>query len=428
VLFAAAAALAVAALAAISYRGVQRALESSFARRIESVAAATASQISPEDVADARAFGEEGTGWATLQVQLEALRATTGVANASLFDSARVTLYDCRDPAAQHEVTPLDSLARAAVAAALAGRPAVSAPFALGGVAHRAALAPVAGPGGGVAGVVAVEARHDHLAVLAEFRRTLTVATLVVVAALGVLALVVARAARDSARLERRLSRAETLAAMGRLTATLAHEIKNPLAVIRGSAQRLGRLEPEARRMADYVVEETDRLSATLERYLRFARGDGEAAGAGGGDAVVALDQTLELLEGEMRSRRVALAREPGGPAAAPVALDNDALKQVYLNLILNALDAMPEGGTLTVAAEERGGRCAMRIADTGAGMPAEVLARIGEPFHTTKPTGSGLGLFLSRRLVQGAGGTLEVESAPGRGTACTVRLPSRRA
>src|SRR5204862_5857015 len=121
--------------------------------------------------------------------------------------------------------------------------------------------------------------------------------------AITVLAALFIRVAASTARLERRLSQAENLAAMGRLTATLAHEIKNPLAVIRGSAERLGKLEPEARRMADYVVEETDRLSKTVGRYLEFARGevvDGEA-----GDPLEALDQTLALLDGEFRDRQV---------------------------------------------------------------------------------------------------------------------------
>jgi signal transduction histidine kinase len=243
--------------------------------------------------------------------------------------------------------------------------------------------------------------------------------------AIGVLAALVVRAAHTSARLETRLSRAENLAAMGRLTATLAHEIKNPLAIIRGSAQRLGRLAPEAQRMADYVVEESDRLTATVGRYLQFARGD--VAPAGGGDAVGALDATLALLEGELHARRVTLARAGDGPAAAPVALDNESLKQVYLNLMLNALDAMTDGGTLTVTTTARGRAVEVAVADTGTGMTPEQVRRLGEPFHTTKAQGSGLGLFLTRRLVDSAGGALAIHSAPGRGTTVTVRLPLER-
>ena len=109
---------------------------------------------------------------------------------------------------------------------------------------------------------------------------------------------------------------------------------------------------------------------------------------------------------------------------ALPVRLDNESLKQVFLNLMLNALEAIGEGGRLAVSVAEPPGRVTVRFADDGPGIPAETLRQIGSPFMTTKAKGSGLGLFLSRRLVQGAGGTLEIESEVGRGTTCSVHLP----
>ena len=107
--------------------------------------------------------------------------------------------------------------------------------------------------------------------------------------------------------------------------------------------------------------------------------------------------------------------------------LDNESLKQLYLNLILNALDAMPKGGTLTVETAERPGRFEIVIADDGEGIPAGTLRRLGSPFFTTKASGSGLGLFLARRLAAAAGGDLRIRSEVGRGTTCAVRLPRRR-
>ncbi len=416
--------LATCALSWFSYRGVRSALEAEFERRLANVAGATASQISAEDIADARLLGEEGTGYANLQVQLEALRTTTGLANASLFDSLKLVVYDCRGPEYQHEVTRLDSLSAAAVDRALGGRPAVTARFALGRGMFRAGLAPVVGKSGRVAGVVAVEGELDYLPVLARFGRGLLLTAVVIALTLAVLVALRIRMALAAERLERRLSRAENLAAMGRLTATLAHEIKNPLAIIRGSAQRLAKLEPEAQRMADSIVEETDRLTKTVARYLQFARAD---QGTGdGGDAALALAATLDLLEGECRARRVTVERgDLGSPA--PVRLDSESLKQVYLNLILNALEAMPEGGRLAVTRAERGHRVEFAIADDGAGIAPAVVARLGDPFFTTKAQGSGLGLFLSRRLVESAGGGLEIASGPERGTIVTVRLPRRK-
>jgi signal transduction histidine kinase len=413
--------LAAAALSWLAYRSVRTAMETQFARRLEGIAATGAAQVSPDDVADARLLGEEGSGYIALQVLLEQLRATSGAAHVAVLDSARTVIYDTRGPERSELETPLDSLARDAVDRAYQGHPAVSDLYAGPEGPLRAGLAPVTREGR-VAAVVVAEARPDYGADLGRLGRSLWLTTLVIGLALATLGAVIFRMAWSAVRLERRLSRAENLAAMGRLTATLAHEIKNPLAIIRGSAQRLGRLAPEAQRMADNVVEETDRLSRTVARYLQFARPDAE--GGGRGDAVAALDATLGLLEGELKARNVTLRRSPGGPSSAPVRLDAESLRQVYLNLLLNAIEAMPEGGSLEIGASESRGKVEVTIADSGRGIAPEALRDLGQPFATTKAQGSGLGLFLTRRLLESAGGLLEIESEPGRGTRCRVRLP----
>jgi signal transduction histidine kinase len=424
VLLAALALLATAGLAWFSYRAVSGAMGRDFERRIESVARTAAAQVSPADISDAAHFGEEGSGYIALQALLEALRSSAGIANASVLDSLRTTLYDSHGADQERGPSTLDRLAKAALDSAYAGRAAVSAPFVRDRQTLRAAVAPVRGATGTVVGVIAVEAKPEYLLALAELRRRLTITSAMVAVVILGLATLVFQVVQSSMKLDRRLSRAENLAAMGQLTATLAHEIKNPLAIIRGSAQRLGKLEPEARRMAEFVVEESDRLTQTVSRYLRFARGERSLA-QDGGDAILALQATLDLLQGEFRDRQVSLERA-SGPAEAKVALDDESLKQVYLNLILNALESMERGGRLEVAVSERKGRIEVTIADTGAGIAPEILRQVAKPFFTTKAQGSGLGLFLSRRLLESVGGTLEIESQVGQGTRCRVSLPLR--
>lgn len=429
-LFALAVVLATAVSTWVTWHRVAGALESEFEQRIGRIAATAAREVGPADLAEARLRGE-GSAYLSLQVQLVTLRASTGVADASLVDSAGVTVVDARESElAEGLPSVLDTLVGPALRRALHGEPAVSAPYRRQGELLRAGFAPVRDEMGRVLGAVAVEAPPAYLPVVSRLGRTLLLIAVATMLAVLLLAAFVVRGAWSAARLERRLSRAENLAAMGRLTATLAHEIKNPLAIIRGSAQRLARLEPEAQRMAGFVVEETDRLSRTVARYLEFARGS-DAGGAGGaaetGDAAVALEATLDLLEGELRAREVTLERA-GRLETAPVALDNESLKQLYLNLILNALEAMPRGGRLAVSMVERTGRVEVGIADDGAGIMAGTLKRLGNPFFTTKATGSGLGLFLARRLAESAGGELRIQSEVGRGTTCTVRFPRRRA
>jgi len=409
----------------LGYRGAQTALQSEFERRLEHMAAAQ--EITPAHVADIQRLREDANSYLDVQAHLNTLLFATGVENVSLIDTARVTLFDARFHAREFEVSALDTLAGPWLARALAGQGAVSAPFRRGGRVFRAGFAPVRDRGGPVAGAVAIEAEAAYIPVLLELSRTLRGLAIAALIAIGLLAALLIRGARAAARLERRLSRAENLAAMGRLTATLAHEIKNPLAIIRGSAERLGKLDPEARRMSDFVIEETDRLSKTAGRYLQFARGNPEASPGTPGDAIASLEATLDLLEGELGARGVRLERAGAFPAAVPVALDNESLKQLYLNLILNAIEAMEHGGRLEISAAERSGRIEVSLADSGPGIPADVLRRLGHPFFTTKATGSGLGLFLAQRLAQSAGGELKITSVVGQGTTCTVRLPKRK-
>ncbi|MGH7740943.1 MAG: two-component system sensor histidine kinase NtrB [Candidatus Eiseniibacteriota bacterium] len=425
VLFAVSAVLVTAAAALLAYRGVRGALEREFEQRVERIALRAASQISPSDVADPGARSSSRAAYTALQTLIGPLPAVADLDDASILDASRVTLVDALAREEQEgQPSPLDSLARLTLDQAYAGHAAVSPPYVREHDQRRAAVAPIRTSSGGVVGVVVIEAPATYVAALGDLSQRLILIALIALLAIAVLAVLFVRVASSTVQLERRLSRAENLAAMGQLTATLAHEIKNPLAIIRGSAERLGKLEPEARRMADFVIEETDRLANTVNRYLQFARSGGGSGGSG--DALATLDQTLGLLEGEMNARRIALERG-GASAGAAVELDNESLKQIYLNLMLNALEAMPEGGTLRVNAAEHGGWMEVTLADTGQGIAAADLARLGDPFFTTKARGSGLGLFLSRRLVQSAGGQLEIRSEPGSGTTCVIRWPRRK-
>ena len=421
-MLATAAALATAGACWTAYLRVHDALVSEFEHRIVQIATTAAAQVAPETVAEARTGGDESGGYLAIQVQLLTLRNAAGLDNVSLIDGSRATLVDVRAPEVTERLpSALDSLARPALARALAGTAAVSAEYLTGGHRLRAAIAPVR-DGNAVTAAVAVEAEPAYAPTLDSLARRLTLIALLSIAAIVLFAALIVRAAISAARLEQRLSRAENLAAMGRLTATLAHEIKNPLAIIRGSAERLRGGDAETQRMAQFVIEEVDRLSRTVGRYLQFARGGEQDVGRG--DAIAALDQTLALLEGELAARNITVERFRGAGDSATVRLDPESLKQVYLNLLLNAADASPSGGRLEVRDRAEPGRYEVEITDHGRGIAPEMLARLGSPFLTTKAQGSGLGLFLTRRLVQSSGGDLVIKSEVGSGTTCVVKLP----
>jgi PAS domain S-box-containing protein len=231
---------------------------------------------------------------------------------------------------------------------------------------------------------------------------------------------------RSYAELERaqeRLVRGERLAALGELSAVVAHEVRNPLGVIfnsLGSLRRLLRPSGDAQVLLDIVGEEADRLNRIVGDLLDFAR-----------------PSTLELRP-EPLDRVVeeavgaALAQRPAGiellreldPALPPVALDARLVRQAVVNVAINAVQAMPQGGRLTVRTRREGDAAILEVEDEGVGMTPEVAARMFEPFFTTKEAGTGLGLSSVAFTVRQLHGTVSVESGPGRGTSITVIVP----
>jgi nitrogen-specific signal transduction histidine kinase len=218
--------------------------------------------------------------------------------------------------------------------------------------------------------------------------------------------------------------RSERLAALGQMSAGLAHEIRNPLGVIKGSAemlhQKLGESNPLASELAGYISTETNRLSALVTRFLDFARPlHTELVPQ---DVTAVLDRALHSVSLARKDEdglvRVERQYQPSLP---PVPLDESLCEQAFVNLVQNAYDAMgSKGGTLRVAAASvnslnRPG-IEVRIEDTGPGVPPELREQIFNPFVTTKKSGVGLGLSIVSRIIDGHHGTIRVEGGDGKG------------
>lgn len=231
---------------------------------------------------------------------------------------------------------------------------------------------------------------------------------------------------RDVRALETEMARRERLATMGNMAAAVAHEIRNPLNAVSMGLQRLSvEFQPaevrEYQRLVGLVQGEVGRLNGIVEEFLSLARPVTLAL------APVRADEVLRelgvLLEPEAAKRGLQVAVEaPAG--LPPVRADRARLTQVLLNLGLNAIEAMPGGGTLRLGAAHAGDHLALSVADTGEGIAPDVRPRLFEPYVTTKPRGLGLGLAIARRIVEDHGGHIEVASEPGRGSRFTVLLP----
>ena len=238
------------------------------------------------------------------------------------------------------------------------------------------------------------------------------------------LARTVRRQAEERDRLQTELRRSERLAALGKLLAGVAHEVRNPLAGIRSTVQLWQRgigLDDES---FEGLVAEADRLEGIVARLLQFSRADAQDLAPGPLNEVVAEVARLTRGPAEAQGVRLELDLAPGLP---PVAMAPPALVQVFRNLTTNALQVMPEGGTLRLATrlDPTGQRVEASVADTGPGLTPEVVAHLFEPFFTTKADGTGLGLAIAREIALAHRGEIRAESRPGvPGAVFTLSLP----
>jgi signal transduction histidine kinase len=238
-----------------------------------------------------------------------------------------------------------------------------------------------------------------------------------------------AAANRSLQEAEATIRRSERLAALGQLSAGLAHELRNPLGTIRASAEMLKKSvaahDEVASELAGFISSEVDRMNSLVTRFLEFAR---------------PMELRLETCElAEVIDRAIARVERDSGagraviyknysPDIRPFPMDAELLERVIYNLVLNAVQASPAGGAVTVKTRPAGEAVEISVIDRGAGIEPKHLENIFNPFFTTKPDGVGLGLSIVSKIVDQHGGTMSVESEAGRGSVFRVYLPTKPA
>jgi two-component system, NtrC family, sensor histidine kinase HydH len=293
-------------------------------------------------------------------------------------------------------------------------------------------LLPQAGP---VVGVIEITQNiTGDLAEIANFRLIILVTLVVIMGLLFIVlrqivkqaSIILERRQEEQRRLEGQLHQSERLAALGEMTAGVAHEVRNPLGIISSTAEllqeRLARYEPQ-NRLARIIVEESNRLNEKVTEFLDFARP--RLPNLRPGDLEAVLDRNLELLQPEIDRLGITVTRayQLNG---RPLVVDQDLLHQAFLNILLNAIQAMPQGGHLEVSTSPgpQGRGVEIRFQDDGEGIDPETLKKILNPFFTTKEKGSGLGLPIVKSIIEAHQGHLEITGAPGAGTTVTITIP----
>lgn len=277
----------------------------------------------------------------------------------------------------------------------------------------------------------------EEMEAIARFQGSVALISMLIMGGLfGALRVIVGRAeaiienrAAERRRLERQLHQHEKLVTLGRMVASVSHEIKNPLGIIRSTAAILGKrvqqVAPGNEHLAEIIVDETGRLDGIVREFLDFARP--QALTRTPESINDLLRQVLKFITPELEKRGIEEELELD-EGLEPLPLDREQIYRALLNIMLNAVQAMPRGGVLILRSRpgEGGGErgVVVEIIDSGVGIAPERMEQIFQPFHTDKHRGTGLGLAIVKNIVDSHQGSIEVESTPGRGATFRLLLP----
>jgi signal transduction histidine kinase len=236
---------------------------------------------------------------------------------------------------------------------------------------------------------------------------------------------IIERRAEEQRRLVDKLHQAERMATLGEMIASVSHEIKNPLGIIRSTADLLEKkviqVDPQ-NQLASIIREEADRLNRVVTEFLDFARPLVPRAHPILLETI--LEKNLHVLETELAQHAITVQTD-FLPGSEPISVDQDLLYRAFLNILLNAVQAMTDGGTINITVRYSNQGAEIEIRDSGAGLSEEELAKAFKPFFTTKEKGSGLGLAIVKNIIEAHGGTIRMKNAEAGGTLVHIILPS---
>lgn len=237
---------------------------------------------------------------------------------------------------------------------------------------------------------------------------------------------IIGRRTLEQRELEEQLNLAERLAALGEMVAGVSHEIKNPLGIIQSTAELLSGMpdaDKKQKRLSGVITEESIRLNRIVTEFLDFSRPHELNIQECRLEEIIRKD--LDFLRPEIEKEGISIKTNLDG-RSYKISVDQDLIHRALMNLIMNAMQAMENGGTISLGITEAKGGYSITIQDTGTGISSDNIKKIFNPFFTTKEKGSGLGLPIVRKIIEGHRGTINIESNKGEGTKVTIHLPKR--
>ncbi len=238
---------------------------------------------------------------------------------------------------------------------------------------------------------------------------------------------IIEKRARERLLLKEKLNHAERLASLGEMVAGISHEIRNPLGIISSTAELLkDKLPPGDHevQLSDVIVQEADRLNSIVTDFLNFARPQTPNLMPCKVDEVI--EKNLSHLAPEIKQNGYEIHTRFASDIPE-IRADPGLLYQAFLNILMNAMQAMPEGGAIYIELSAHGNTLTIVFADEGCGIPDEIPSKIWEPFFTTRDKGSGLGLPIVKKIIEGHAGTIDIENGPEKGAQVTITLPVER-
>ncbi|MCZ6765610.1 MAG: ATP-binding protein [bacterium] len=393
-------------------------LDNELGERLQSIAM-TLSHAIAIDVPD-RGI-EPGAFGPSLYTLLYSVKMENLLSNIVLLTVDGITVVDISNVTEPGEPNPFVDLDIGAVTLARSGLPASTNLYQSENIYLKSAYAPVIGNDGDVIGILGVEAGASYFDVLRAMGTSLIVINVAGIIIVALLAFFFYRQTVSLDKAQAAIIQGENLATMGRMVAGIAHEIRNPLSIIKTSAERLERKYNKNDEVFSYISEEVDSLNRILTGYLNFAKAEKQIHEPHPLPPIVG--RCLRILEVEIAEKSVDVTTSIPD-AELVVRGDDKRIQQAILNILLNALQAVDSNGEVSVTLVRRARAADVIVRDNGGGIPAKDLKEITKPFFTTKKHGSGLGMNIVSNIVEEHHGTLNIESEPGKGTEVTISFP----